>query len=244
MNRAFWVVTFASVSVLFPAAAHGCSMAACLNGGFELQGTFVVSVRHRGKPIGGVRVEIMANGERKLSVATGPDGNARITSLSPGEYWLDTDLLGISAGSQCFHIASRSSLRAKKRIAYDWGDLAPGFRRAAGRLIDSEPGKGGSPIWNMIHRVEVPIRGAHLKLQDPIDGTTREATSAEDGSFSFDGMPRGTYVLHAEGGQSDRDYESTDQLIRIGPTAKRDTLLLVRRDAGGGSCGGTSLELR
>lgn len=92
--------------------------------------------------------------------------------------------------------------------------------------------------------MEVPIREAHLKLQDPIGGTAFETISAEDGSFSFDGIPAGTYVLHAEGGQSDRDYDSTDQLIKIGPTAKRDTLILVRRDAGGGSCGGTGLERR
>ena len=129
-------------------------------------------------------------------------------------------------------------------MSYDWGDLAPGFRRAEGRLIDSEPGKGENPIWNIIHRVEVPIRGAHLKLQNPVDGATFETTPAEDGSFSFDGVPSGTYVLHAEGGQSDRDYDSTDQLISIGPTAKRDTLLLVSREAGGGSCGGNHLELR
>jgi hypothetical protein len=231
------------VTGLVPMAAEACSLAGCLNDGLELQRTFVVSVKHGGKPLAGVRVGIRENGESKLSAITGPDGNARITNLVPGEYWLDTDLLGISAGSQCFHIASRASFLAKKHVAYAWGDLAPGFRRAAGRLIDSEPGRGENPIWNLIHRVEVPIREAHLRLQDPINSTAFEATSAKDGSFSFDGIPNGTYVLHVEGGQSGRDYDNTDQLITIGPTAKRDTLLLVRRDAGGGSCGGTGLEL-
>jgi hypothetical protein len=164
--------------------------------------------------------------------------------VPPGEYWLDTDYLGISAGSQCFHIAASPSFKAKKRIAYEWGALAPGFRRAAGRLTDSEPGTGEAPIWNLIHRVEVPIRAARLTLRSPLSTEVFETTTDENGSFSFVGVPNGTYVLHAEGGKSDREYEATDILIAVGATAKRDNLLLVREDAGGGSCGGTGLVFR
>jgi hypothetical protein len=70
-------------------------------------------------------------------------------------------------------------------------------------------------------------------------------TSDPNGAFAFDGIPNGTYVLHIDAGkvQPDRDYEASNQLIDLGPTAKRDLLLLKRREASGGSCGGTSLEL-
>jgi len=141
MNRAFGVVAFASVSACFPATALGCSLAGCLNGGVELQRTFVVSVKYAGKLIAGVRVDVKANGESRLSAITGPDGNARITNLTPGEYWLDTDLLGVSAGSQCFHVAPGWSLRARKRVSYDWAisRLASAEPRGANRL---RAGKG------------------------------------------------------------------------------------------------------
>jgi hypothetical protein len=66
-----------------------------------------------------------------------------------------------------------------------------------------------------------------------------------DGRFSFEGVASGTYVLHIEGGAAgERSYDATDQLIRLDDTATRSFLVLKRRDAGAGSCGGTELELR
>ncbi len=43
-------------------------------------------------------------------------------------------------------------------------------------------------------------------------------------------------MLHVDGGTeaNGRDYESSDLLVALGNTAKWDTLLLSRRDAGGG----------
>jgi hypothetical protein len=38
----------------------------------------------------------------------------------------------------------------------------------AGRLVDSQPGHGDSPIMNLVHRVDVPIAHAKLKLQNPV----------------------------------------------------------------------------
>jgi hypothetical protein len=98
-------------------------------------------------------------------------------------------------------------------------------------------------LWNLVHRVNVPISGARLRLQNPTTGAVFSATSDQDGVFAFDRIPSGTYVLHAEGGKSWRDYEVTDVLITLSPTASKNTLVLTRRDPGGGDCGGTSLDL-
>ena len=131
-------------------------------------------------------------------------------------------------------------------MTYDWGDMAPATHQMAGRLIDNQPGQGGSPIWNLLHRVDVPIRDARQKLQDPLTSVIYTTVSDSDGQFSFSGIPNGIYVLHIEAGTApgEREYQSTDLLIRLTDNAKRDTLLLARQEGGGGSCGDTSLELR
>jgi hypothetical protein len=201
-------------------------------------------IKHQGKPLQGVTVKVTdADAALHFSGVTTAIGSVRVTSLPPGDYWLDVDFLGIGAAYQCFHVADRASRHAKQRVSYEWGDLAPATRRIAGKLIDSQPGTGESPIWNLVHRVNVPITGAKLNLQNPITRQVYSTVSNQSGAFAFDEVPAGTYVLHVEGGASGRDYDATDLLIRLGPTATRDAVDLTRREAGGGSCGGASLEL-
>ena len=174
---------------------------------------------------------------------TASNGIFRTASLPPGDYRLSADLLGINAAYHCFHVAERASRKAKQRMTYEWGDFGPATRRIAGRLIDSQPGTGDTLLWNLVHRVNVPIREATLKVQNPTTGDVYSTVSGEDGAFAIDHVPAGTYVLHIEGGRSGRDYNASDLLISLSPRANRDTLVLSRREASGGSCGGTSLEL-
>ncbi|MGH9574672.1 MAG: carboxypeptidase regulatory-like domain-containing protein, partial [Candidatus Acidiferrales bacterium] len=181
-----------------------------------------------------------------LTVSTNKDGIARIANLAPGDYWLDAEYLGISAAYHCFHVNERPSRKAKRNLAYDWGDLAPSTRRIAGKLFDSQPGKGGTAFWNLLHRVDVPIVAASLTLQDATTRAVYYTRSDANGAFAFDGIPNGTYVLHIDAGEVEpgRAYEASDQLIRLGRTAKRNSLLFKHQEASGGSCGGTSLELQ
>jgi hypothetical protein len=218
--------------------------------GIKTRTDFAVKIRHANKPLPGATVEIAGpqgtSGARKFTVTTDKDGIARITNLAPGDYWLDAEYLDIGAAYRCFHVKERPSRKAKRNLAYDWGDMAPGTRHIAGKLVDSQPGKGGTPIWNLTHRVDVPISAAKLALQNATTGAVYQTTSDADGAFAFDGIPNGTYVLHIDAGkvQPDRDYEASDHLIELGSTARRDSLLLKRQEASGGSCGGTSLELQ
>lgn len=244
MNRLLTVAALAFASHCIAIPANACSMAGCIDRGVEMRRNFVVVVRHAGKPLSGVAVQVSGNG-KQFTLFTASEGEAYIADLVSGDYWLDAPLLGISAAYQCFHVADRPTRKAKRRLTYDWGDDAPATQRLAGRLIDSQPSKAGSPVWNLLHRVDVPIIGANLKLQDPTTGAIYTETSSNQGDFAFQSIPAGTYVLHIEGGSAgDRGYDATDQLIELSPQASRNALLLTRRDAGGGSCGGTSLELQ
>jgi len=234
--------------VAVPTAA--CSLVGCLDRGIEMRSDFTVKIHHADKPLPGTSVEITgpqgAGGARKFTVRTDKDGIARIANLAPGDYWLNAEYLGIGAAYHCFHVNARPSRKAKRNLAYDWGDLAPGTRRIAGKLMDSQPGKGGTPIWNVLHHVDVPIVAAKLTLQNATTRAVYYTTSDANGAFAFDGIPNGTYVLHIDAGkiEPDRDYEASDHLVSLGSSAKRNSLLLKRQEDGGGSCGGMSLELQ
>jgi|SRR5580658_8701097 hypothetical protein len=244
MNRLMAVVALAFACCGIAAPANACSMAGCVGDGVEMRQHFVVAIRHAGKPLMGVIIHIRGSG-KEFTLVTTSEGDVDIADLTPGLYWLDAQFLGIGAAYDCFHVADRPTKKAKRKLNYDWGDEAPATQRIAGRLTDLQPNSAGSPLWNLLHRVEVPIVGANLKLEDPIDGAIYTTTSGSQGDFAFEGMPAGIYVLHIEGGKAgDRGYDATDQLIELSPQAKRSTLLLTRTEAGGGSCGGTSLEIR
>jgi hypothetical protein len=242
------LVALASLFAFLTVPARGCSTVGCIGSGIEMRRDFIVRVAHDGKPLAGVSVQITGGAQEKsaklFSDVTAGDGLVRVTKLRPGEYWLKAEVLGISVAEQCFRIGDRTSRKAKGKLKFDWEDDAPATRELAGRLIDSQAGKDGNPLWNLTHRIDIPIAGARLRLQNVVSGAAFSTASDQDGAFRFDAVPTGTYVLHIEGGKSDRDYDGTDLAIKVSPSAHRNTLQLSRRDAGGGSCGGTYLELR
>jgi hypothetical protein len=230
-----------------PSALLACSAVACINSGPEFRRDFLVVIEHDGRPLRGVNVKITYNAAGELaslfSGVTGSNGDVRVAGLSPGEYWLNAELMGVTAAYHCFHIAARTSRIAKQRVTYECGDFAPVTSQVAGRLIDSQPGTGETPLWNQIHRRALPIIGSTLKLQDPFTGRIFTSTSDMNGAFAFEGILDGLYVLHIEGGKSNRDFEVANELIRVSAKAKGNRLTLTKRDAGGGDCGGTLLEI-
>jgi hypothetical protein len=250
LSRSATSLVMICLLALVAVPAGACEVTGCMDGGIEMRSDFSVKLRHADKPLPGATVEIIGpqntSGAKKFTVTTDKDGIAPITNLAPGDYWLNAEYLDIGAAYHCFHVKERPSRTAKRNLAYDWGDLAPGTRRIAGKLLDSQPGKGGTLIWNLGHSVEVPISGAKLTLQGATTNAVYHTTSDANGAFAFDGIPNGTYVLHIDAGkvEPDRSYEANDHLISLGSNAKRDSLLLKLREARGGSCGGTSLELQ
>ena len=260
INSTFRMLTFgdkrrllASAAVLtffaIPVSARACSLVGCADRGVELRRNFIVTITHQDKPLPGVSVEITGNsevaGHQSFSGLTGVDGTAHFANLPPGDYWIKADLLGIAAGYECFHVNSSASRKAKKSRRYEWGDEASAVRQAVGRLVDSQPGKGDNALQNLLHRVDVPIVKANMELRQAVTGKVYTTASDANGHFAFDRVPDGTYVLHIDAGTAseNRPFDATDLLVRFTNSAKRSTLLLSRREPGGGSCGGTSLEI-
>ena len=210
MKKVIVAVAVASLLSLISVPSNACSLAGCLNDGVEANPYFTVMFKHDSKPLAGVRVEITGEGKEQFSGLTTADGKVRL-NLSPGHYWIKAELLGINGAYECFHINQKSSKNAKRQFTYEWGDLAPATQRVAGKLVDSQPRKDGTPLWNLLNRTDVPITGARLKLQDPVTGSDYTTTSDSSGGFVFDLIPPATYVLHIEGGAAgDRGYDPTE----------------------------------
>jgi hypothetical protein len=229
-----------------PIPSVACSTASCVDNGDEMRRDFVVRITLADKPLPGANVQI--TGARSVSAMSSFDGTVHVSGLPPGEYWLSAEVLGISAGGECFHVNSHSSKSARRMVKYEWGDVfMPGVARIAGTLIESQPTQTGSRLWDLTHRVEAPISEASLKLQNPLTGKAYSTASDDHGDFSFGLVPNGTYALHVEGGKAPfgRSYGPTDQMVKVTNTEKRATTLVLEWSvAGGGSCGGASLQFR
>ena len=231
-----------------PGSLTACSMAGCLDNGVELRPDFVIKITHDDRPLSRVTVQITRNAEGNsyslFSGETAADGTVHISKFPPGNYWLNAELLGIVAGSECFHVSLHSSRKAKKNVNFEWGDLAPATRQAAGRLTNSQRGQGGTPTWNVTHLVNVPISNAKLTLRTALADAVYSTVSDDDGRFTFNEIPDGLYVLHVEGGATPggTTFKPANLLFRLSGTANPKVIAVTEYDPVGGSCGGWSLE--
>jgi hypothetical protein len=223
-------------------------MSGCSPSETELHANFAVSISHDNKPLPGVTVKLTrSDGARVvelISQETDAGGRVKISKLPPGDYWLSADLLGISAGLRCFHVASSRSKKASKQISFEWGDEAPAAREAAGKLIHTQAGHGDSPLWNITHPVHVPIGETHLSLRTPQSDASYTTTPDKDGHFTFGEIPDGLYVLRIEESAtaSGKGIEPVNLLFRLSHSASQRNLFVDESDASGGRCGGWLIE--
>ncbi|MGC4051853.1 MAG: hypothetical protein QM757_21120 [Paludibaculum sp.] len=229
--------------ILLQSVSFACSGVSCKDGGPAFASSFTVKLQYERKPLRGGTVRILSSDKIRFLGVTGDDGTLRVSSLPPGQYWMDVEFLGISADYHCFHISTHPTILAKRSSSYAWGGFGTPTRRVAGTLVDSQPGTGESPLWNQVHRVKHPIHGSTVRIQNPMTGAVLITESDADGNFAFDPVPDGLYVLRVEGGTSNRDFAFVDRLVQVSSKAKGDRLILTKVDAGAGTCGSTSVQV-
>ncbi len=198
---------------------------------------FVVSVTYENKPIAGVSIDVYTNdqngeGALLLSGKSKADGTFVVANLRPGDYWLGVTLLGVrAAGSDCFYVTNRPSRKAKRALTYSWGDNPLVVSRLAGKLTERQPGTGDHQ-----HLASVPIPRARLTLRSAPSGPAYTATSAEDGGFAFDSVPKGLYVLELEyENEPNNDPRPNHIVIKISPDASGSPVSLTRMQSGDGT---------
>jgi hypothetical protein len=224
-------------------SVYACSVASCIDRGPAFQSDFKVTVKHERQRLARASIAIQSNGKPVFEGVTAADGSVFVHGLSPGDYWIDVELLGISAASHCFHVVSSPSKGGRRRVNYEWGEWPTWVKSPSGLLLDSLPGSGASVLWNSINRVEIPIIGAAVTLINPFGEPASTITSDENGRFEFNGIGDGLYVLRIQGGKSNREFDVATFLLRVDAKARGSGLLMTKADAGGGSCSDISLTL-
>jgi hypothetical protein len=205
-----------------PDLTFACSSAMCINDGPEFRGSFVVSVIHYHTPVSGVNIKIRPDDPKSdvLSLQTDSAGQARLSNLPPGTYWMETDLLAVKTNAQCFHVKENPSKEALAQLELDWGDSSRAVKHPTGRVVDNAPSASRPGSSN-----PRPLR-ARLTLNRP-DGAVYEIKTDDEGRFQFGEVPRGTFVLKIQPYDLER-VEVDDLLLWIGPEARLNTMLLKR----------------
>jgi len=212
---------------------EACSISViCPHHGFEAVKNFTVTVLHAGKPLPGVLLEVIPDGDGlDITGITEASGVIQFENLRPGKYHISVSMLGINTVYQCFHVSKwTTGLTAKRALTYNWGDDAPETRQISGKLTSRY-----FPVDSIGQHPDDPsVAGIHLILTDPLSGMHHETTSSPEG-FSFpSGIAEGVYVLHSDGNERLR-FNPGDILIRLSPTAPRKELML-ELGGGGGDC--------
>src|SRR5690349_5317953 len=115
MLRILVIHAVLALAAVTPPSLVACSKVGCPGDGAELRSNFVVRIIHEDKPLSGVTVLITNHGVQVFSGRTEADGAVHISSLPAGDYWLNAELLGISAAYTCFHVNPHASRKAKKK---------------------------------------------------------------------------------------------------------------------------------
>jgi hypothetical protein len=218
-----------------------------------MEATFRIMIKLGRTGLHGAKVEITAlpAGRPIVTELTDSSGRATIKKLPRGgEYHIRVSYLGVTAGEDCFHVRAQSSASARSTLRYGWGGYGVSMRAVAGRLEESQPGKGvtlmtgkggallvgegGHPILNFDPGVTVPIEGVTTSLENALTREVLRSQSDDKGLFRFPDVPDGIYVLHIEGGKTARAYAPTDMVVPVSHTATRDSVVLTLSED---SCG-------
>jgi len=207
----------------------------CPHHGFAAAKNFTVTIRHAGKPLQGVLVEMIPDGDGlDIAGTTGAAGSVLFENLLPGNYHLSVSKLGITTVYQCFHVAKwATALTAKRTMSFNWGDDAPETRQISGKLVSRRVLIDATGQ----HPDPAPVAGIHLTLTNALTSMRYETTSNPAGLIAFSSVTEGVYVLHSEADEG-RHYDAGDLLIRINPAAARSDLMLEIH-GGGGDCRGS-----
>jgi len=136
-----------------------------------------------GKPVVGIGIAAwpMTGGDGTLgSTETREDGTFTITSLFPGEHRIVLAYPGGRSWSISNEVARVVLESAEKRTGLVLVRAPEGEYRISGRVINSE---------------RKPILATNLSIHQPV---IRSAQSDEDGSFTFEELPEGSYTIQVE----------------------------------------------
>jgi hypothetical protein len=233
----------ACLLLIAPRAAVGCSLRSYQEQ--PVRPDFVVVVTHGNKPIPGVEVVVTPSPGPSafLTASTDERGASEIHSLPAGKYWLVASYRGIEAGRELIEVSPKTK-KPRKQFNFRWADYSYEMRAVGGKLTGLVKGNTGHPLQDLIHPVEVSHPGIPITLRNAFSDEEYQTISDSSGTFLFDPLPIGTYILTIGGGAKSFGGQIADPttfVIDLTESAKRDSLPLRLQDGG---CGGAEYDLR
>jgi hypothetical protein len=197
-----------------------------------------VVVTHHEKPIAGIEIEIVREGnpDPVLTSTTDSNGSVRIHGLTAGRYFLTASHEDFAAVREWIVVVAVRNAKTKKRLNIQWADWSYPTRRVAGTLTGLVPGNSGHPLMDIVHPSSTVFPGVAITLKNAFSDDERHTISDSSGGFIIDDVPDGIYILTIAGGMKSiwGDADFTRQVIDVMRSADRDFLPLQLTNTGSG----------
>jgi hypothetical protein len=196
-------------------------------------------------PIPGVEITVMTGAPGTSAIFTGSTderGVVKIRGLSSGKYELVASYRDIVEAGREWIEVNPCVREARKQFDFQWADYSYEMRSVRGKLTGLVKGNTGHPLQDVIHPIEVVHPEIPIPLRNAFSDEEYQTTTDSCGTFLFDPLPPGTYILTIGGGTKSFGGQIADPttfVVDLTESAKRDLLRLQD-----GGCGGAEYELR
>lgn len=176
-------------------AAFGCSLTP-----MELRQVFsdlTVVVTHRGKPIAGIKVQVVPekSTEPVFSSTTDEHGTVSVEGLMVGRYYLTASHEDFDAGMEWIEVVAVPDAKTKRHFDFQWADWSYQSREVAGTLTGLIPGNTGKPLMDIVHPRETFFPGVAITLKNAFSTDEYRTVSDSTGAFLIVDVPEGVYIL-------------------------------------------------
>jgi hypothetical protein len=228
--------------LLASAAAFCCSLRSMQY--LPVRSDLTISITHGGSPISGIEVRVFRDHDPSKVVLAGitdEHGIFQIPGLPPGRYDLLAEHKGFTAGHEWIEVTESRTAGRKARFTFEW-DSEFQLKKVEGKLTALERGTTGNKIMDIVHPRVVPHIGVALSLENAFSNVSYRTVSDSTGTFIFEEVPSGIYVLTIAGGKTSMigEAQETSVLIDVSNSAHQENLPLQLNDSG---CGGASYQL-
>jgi hypothetical protein len=204
----------------------------------QVSSRMTVVVTHREKPIAGIKVQVVP--EKSVDPAftgtTDEKGTIVIDGLMAGRYYLTASYEEFAAGKEWIEVVPVPDAKTTKRFDFRWADWSYQTRLVAGTLSGLVPGNSGNKLMDIVHPNTTVYPGVAITLKNAFADDERHTVSDSTGTFFFDDVPDGIYILAISGGMKSLagNAEITRLVIDVMGKCARDSLSLQLKDTGSG----------
>ena len=202
----------------------------------QVSSDLTVVVTHRGKPIAGIKIQVVPekSTEPVFSSTTDVNGTVLVEGLMVGRYYLTASHEDFDAGKEWIEVVAVPNAKTKRRFDFQWADWSYQSREVAGTLTGLVPGNTGKPLMDIVHPRETFFPGVDITLKNAFSSDEYRTVSDSTGAFLIAEVSDGVYILTIAGGMKSLTglADVTRQVLDVTHTATMAALPLRLKDTG------------